>query len=140
MHMKKIVLMLGLFTVLLTASMTLVPTSIFAGGTTVSSGPATSVPLSFQVPNPLGSTTTTLDQFLSNILSAIVLLLTPVITIMLLYSGCLFISAQGNEEGLTKAKATLMYTLIGAAVILGAQGLALVLKNTVTCLASSGTC
>jgi hypothetical protein len=102
--------------------------------------PPAAVPLSFKVPNPLGSNTTTLDGFFANVLDAIVLLLTPVIVIMLVYCGFLFVSAQGKEEELTKAKSALMYTLIGAAIVLGAKGLAEVLKNTVTCLASSGSC
>lgn len=95
--------------------------------------------LSFQVPNPLGSNATTLTQVLSNILDAIVLLLSPVIVIMLVYSGFLFVSAQGNAEELTKAKHTLTYTLIGAAIILGAKGISMVIQNSVECLTSSST-
>lgn len=142
--MKKIALMSGLFSILFVLSLGLMPSVLSANGsaTTDATGTptATAPSISFQIPNPLGSNTTTLNGFLANILDAVVLLLTPVITLMLLYSGFLFISAQGNAEELTKAKTTLMYTLIGAAVILGAKGLAEVLKNTVTCLTSSGTC
>ena len=135
--------MAGLFSVLLCASVTLTPSVLMAGtvdNTNTLTATTTTSTLSFQVPNPLGSNTTTLNGFLANVLDAIVLLLTPVIVIMLIYSGFLFISAQGKAEELTKAKNALIYTLIGAAIILGAKGLADVLKNTVTCLASSGPC
>ena len=101
--------------------------------------PITATPtITFQVPNPLGSTGD-LNTLIANILRAVVLLLTPVVTIMLLYSGFLFVTARGNAEELTKAKQALLYTLIGAAIVLGAQGLELVVQNTVTCLLSSTT-
>lgn len=103
-------------------------------------GAQTSAPtLSFKVPNPLGENATTLTQVLANILDAIVLLLSPVIVIMLVYSGFLFVAAQGRAEELTKAKQTLMYTLIGAAIIIGAKGISLVIQNSIECLTSSTT-
>ena len=105
-------------------------------GSTATTG--TTQALSFNVPNPLG-TTSDLNTILGKVLDAIVLLLTPVITIMLLYSGFLFVTAQGQPEELSKAKTTLMYTLIGAAIVLGAKGLELVIQNTVNCLATTTT-
>ena len=138
--------MSGLFAAVLACGALLLPSALMAGNgtdtsttTTTTTTPSTTA-LSFSVPNPLGTSTTTLDKVLSNVLDAIVLLLTPVITIMLLYCGFLFISAQGNVEKLGDAKRALMYTLIGAAVILGAKGLSLVLSNTITCLATTGSC
>jgi len=92
--------------------------------------------INFHLDNPLGSNTGDLNTFLANILDAIVLLLTPVVTIMLLYSGFMFVTARGNKETLGTAKSALLYTLIGAAIVLGAKGLALVLQNTVKNLAS----
>ncbi len=54
---------------------------------------------------------------------------------MLLYSGFLFVLARGNAEKLGEAKKALMYTLIGAAIVLGAKGLATIIENTVVNLA-----
>jgi len=59
-------------------------------------------------------------------------LITPVIVIMFIWSGFLFIKAQGNEEGLTSAKNTLLYTVIGAALALGAKGLSIVISSTLS--------
>ena len=94
--------------------------------------------ISFQLSNPLGGTAD-LPTFVQNILKAAVLFLTPVVTVMMLYSGFLFVKARGNSENLTEAKSALMYTMIGAALVLGAEGFSLVIKNTVTCLGGSGT-
>ncbi|MEK7606135.1 MAG: hypothetical protein AAB458_00870 [Patescibacteria group bacterium] len=48
----------------------------------------------------------------------------------IIYSGFLFVKARGNEEALKSAKKTLLYTLIGTAVLLGATVLANVIKGT----------
>ncbi len=107
--------------------------------TNTNPGAAQDININFQLKNPLGSTGD-LNTFLENILHALVLLLTPVVVIMLLYSGFLFVSARGNAEKLGEAKKALLYTLIGAAIVLGAQGIATVLSNTVTCLAGAAGC
>ncbi len=78
--------------------------------------------------------------FLQNILKGIVLLLTPIVVIMMLYAGFLFVTAQGNAEKLGEAKKALLYTMIGAAIVLGAEGFATIIKNTVTCLGGANGC
>jgi hypothetical protein len=107
-----------------------------AGGTAGGTG---DISIEFQIKNPLGETGD-LNTFLANILKAIVLLLTPVVVIMMLYAGFLFVSAQGNAEKIGEAKKALLTTLAGAAIVLGAQGFAIILKNTVTCLAGAAGC
>ena len=109
------------------------------GGNTGTGGSSSDISIQFQLKNPLGATGD-LNTFLQNILKAMVLLLTPVVVIMVLYSGFLFVSARGNVEKLGDAKKALLYTLIGAAIVLGAQGFATILKNTVTCLAGAAGC
>ncbi len=86
--------------------------------------------LNITLQNPLK--TSTLDGFMVKVLDGVVLLLTPVVTIMMLYSGFLFVVARGNSEKLGDAKKALMYTLIGAAIILGAKGFATVIGNTIS--------
>ena len=102
--------------------------------------------LHFQFINPLGigdgfgTGTKDLPTLVDNVLKAAVILLGPVVTIMLLYSGFLFVTAQGNVENLTKAKKALMYSLIGAALVLGARGLSLVVQNAIGCLGNAPGC
>ena len=93
--------------------------------------PATTQDLSIKIANPLG-TTTDLNGFILKLLDGVVLLLTPVIVLMFLYTGFLFVKAQGAAEELTAAKQSLLYTLIGAALVLGAKGFAIVIAATVS--------
>ncbi|MEX0935109.1 MAG: PKD domain-containing protein [Candidatus Paceibacterota bacterium] len=81
--------------------------------------------------NPLGSIST-IPKFLEALLDRIVQIAIPIIIIFIIYSGFLFLVAQGNPEKISKAKKTLMWTLIGAAVIIGADILAKVIVGTIT--------
>ena len=62
----------------------------------------------------------------------------PFIAVMIIYSGFLFIIAKrdGSVYNLEKAKTTLKYTLIGAALVLGAFVIANALQATLTSLIS----
>jgi hypothetical protein len=111
--------------ILLLASVVLVPAYSYAQSTGSSST------LSIKLQNPLVGVNT-LPDFIDHVLTGIVQLLTPVIVIMFLWTGFLFVKAQGAPEALTKAKSSLMYTIIGAALVLGAKGLSLVLQATFT--------
>lgn len=97
--------------------------------------PNTIVNGQFSLHNPIGGANGTVRTFLDNILNGIVVLLTPVLVIMLLYCGFLFVAGQGNTEKLGEAKKMLMYTLLGAAIVLASSGLAHLIQNTVTGIA-----
>ena len=113
---------------------------IILGPIKVFASPATDQALSDSISakinlvDPLKSTTD-LNGFIKNILDGVVLILTPVLVIMVVYSGYLFVSAQGKTEKLTEAKKALMYTLVGAAIVLGAVGLQRIIGNTVNAIA-----
>lgn len=53
-----------------------------------------------------------------------------VVVFMIIYSGFLFVKAQGNDAELSKAKNTLLMTIIGGVILLGARVIAEVVKNT----------
>ena len=86
-----------------------------------------------QIVNPL-SGSTTLDVLIANILQNALKIGIPLIALAIIYCGFLFVSAQGKPEELTKARDALIYTLIGAAILLGSYALALLIKNTVVSL------
>ena len=86
--------------------------------------------LNINLDNPLG-TTTDINGFIAKILDGMVILLTPVIVVMFLWTGFLFVQAQGNPEKLSAAKKSLLYTIIGAALVLGAKGFSLVIAATI---------
>jgi hypothetical protein len=84
-----------------------------------------------QINNPLGPSLTTLPAFIEAILNIVLVVGVPIVTLAIIYSGFLFVKARGNPEELTKAKKTLMYTLIGAALLLGSFVRANAIKGTV---------
>jgi hypothetical protein len=58
----------------------------------------------------------------------------PIVALAIIYCGFLFVSARGNTEKLTQAKSALLYTLIGAAILLGSWAIAQLISNTVLAL------
>ncbi|MCK4918578.1 MAG: TrbC/VirB2 family protein [Candidatus Pacebacteria bacterium] len=81
--------------------------------------------------NPIGGTSSTLAGFIDSILDVVVTIATPIAILAIIYSGFLFVKAQGNSSELEKAKKTLMWVLVGVAVLLGAQLLASVIEGTI---------
>jgi hypothetical protein len=83
--------------------------------------------------NPIPSVTS-LPALIQKILEGILKIGFPIIALAIIYSGFLFVSAQGNEEKLNKAKSALLYTLIGAAILLGSWAIAKLISETVLAL------
>lgn len=79
--------------------------------------------------DPLGNIT--LYNFLFTILNAVIYILFPVIVLMLVYTGFLFVAAQGNPAKIQEARRALVWTIIGALVLLGAKAIALAVQATV---------
>ncbi len=81
--------------------------------------------------NPLKNISS-LDGLLSAVLNAIVTVLAPIfLTLAFIYVGFLFVMAQGNAEKISGAKTALIWTVIGALILLGANAIGLVIKSTV---------
>jgi hypothetical protein len=107
----------------ITGSTTPLPTS---SGSTSSTG-------SGMIVNPLG-TTNTLPVLIQNVLKDVITIGIPIVALAIIYCGFLFVFARGNSEKLTSAKQSLLYTLIGAAILLGALAIAQMISGTVTAL------
>ena len=82
--------------------------------------------------NPLSFDT--LAEFLQAILDAVVLIAFPFIVLFLVYAGFKFVLAQGKPEEISKARTTLIWTLIGAVLVLGAKALSMAIEATVATL------
>jgi len=54
-----------------------------------------------------------------------------IVTFMIIYTGFKFVIAQGDPGEITKAKQSLLNTIIGAAIILGALSISLIIKSVV---------
>jgi hypothetical protein len=72
--------------------------------------------------NPLASQSfEALVQSLANWVTVIAL---PIAAIFIIYSGFLFVTAGGNQAKVDAAKTTFYWTIIGAAIVVGAWALA----------------
>lgn len=96
-----------------------------------SGGTASGCDPSKQICNPL-SNTGTIPDLIKTILKGALTIGIPVIALAIIYSGFLFVAARGNSEKLGKAKDTLLYTLIGAGILLGALAIAEMISATIT--------
>lgn len=110
----------SLYTLLL--SVLLFPLSVFAQ-------PAGGGGAAIPVDNPSfvhSDFTTVVTAILSKLIEFGTLLL----AVMIVWTGFLFVSAGGSDERLKKAKTSLIATLIGGAIILGALGLSELIQST----------
>lgn len=90
---------------------------------------------STKIANPLEkSGINNIDGFIQTILIGVIKIGIPVVALAIIYSGFLFVSALGKPDKLKIAKAALMYSLIGAAILLGAWAIAQLITNTVLAL------
>ncbi len=80
--------------------------------------------------NPLGSTTE-LSALILKIVDGIAQVGYYVVVLFIIYSGFKFVTARGDVKKLGEAKQTFLFTVIGAAILLGATLFANVIKGTV---------
>lgn len=98
------------------------------GGMLVSLFFAVSVHAQSPFDNPLRARS--IMELLQTILQGLVYIGTIALLLALVWCGFLFVWAQGAEERLTDAKRTLMWTLIGGLILLGAEGIAVMIEIT----------
>lgn len=73
----------------------------------------------------------TLQALLVDILGFIIQIGTVIIVLMLVLTGFKFVLARGNPTELSKAKEMLVWTLIGALIILGSKAIAMGVQSTI---------
>ncbi len=76
----------------------------------------------------------TINGFIKILLEGVLRVGIPIVALAIIYCGFLFVSARGNSEKLSKAKDALLYTLIGAAILLGSWAIAQLISDTVLAL------
>jgi len=85
-----------------------------------------------KIQNPISAET--LNGLIKTVLEGVIKIGIPIIALALVYCGFLFVAARGNSEKISKAKDALLYTLIGAALLLGSWAIAMLISNTVLAL------
>ncbi len=112
--------------IVLVIYMALFPIFSFADGPNVD-------PTQGKIVNPL-STTNTLPELIQKILTGVLKIGIPIVALAIVYCGFLFVFARGKPEELKKAREALLWTVIGAAILLGAWALAKMISATVFAL------
>lgn len=88
--------------------------------------------------NPLGPGAS-VSSFLLSILNIITTTIGPVIVIlMLVFVGFKFVTAQGEPGKITEARQMLLWTVVGALILLGAEVIAIGIEATVKALSVGG--
>jgi hypothetical protein len=95
-----------------------------SGGTTTSGG---------IIKNPLANINS-INELILKILDLIVKIGLPLMALSIIYVGFLFIKARGNEGELKTAKNAFLWVIIGSAIVLGAQLIAVGIQNTINSL------
>ncbi len=76
-------------------------------------------------------------EILEAFVNGVIYVGTPALIVLIVWTGFLFVSAQGNPAGLTKAKSMALTTLIGGTVFLALWAIAQLVGNTLSGLTSS---
>ncbi len=117
-----------------------VPIFVFAQATGGGGGGTGSVAFPIKISNPFncgsaGAGNCTIMTLITSILNGIIMPIAAVgVTMWIVWAGFGFITAQGNPGEIQKAKQRLLWSLIGAGILLGAVGISTVVSNTVSTL------
>ncbi len=109
-------------------------TTSTTGGTTTSTATTTATTGGTvgKITNPIK--VNDFSAFVATVLGVILRIAIPIVAAFIIYSGLMFVLARGNSEKLEQAKTRLLYTLLGAGILLGAWMIATVIKATIEAL------
>jgi hypothetical protein len=74
----------------------------------------------------------TIPQFIKALLSIAIKIGIPIASVFLIWTGFMFLTAQGDESKLTKAKSAFFWTCIGFGVVIGAWLISIVMQGIIT--------
>lgn len=118
------IFLIGLYLLL---PLTFVSASLTGCGTGSSSTPC----IDTKINNPLSTDINSIPKLIEVILNIVITIGVPIVVLAIIYSGFLFVSAQGNESKLKTAKSAIIFTLIGAALLLGSWVIANAIQGTI---------
>jgi len=79
-----------------------------------------------------------LQDFLQSILDFVIKIGTVVVIFMMVFVGYKFVVAQGKEAEIREARDALLWTLIGALILLGSKAIAFGIEKTVQAISVGG--
>ncbi|MFM2374654.1 MAG: hypothetical protein RLZZ234_649 [Candidatus Parcubacteria bacterium] len=71
-------------------------------------------------------------EFFIALIDILILFAIPIIVLMIIYAGFLYVMARGSEEQVTKASRALTYAVLGGLLILGAELILKIIQGTVS--------
>ncbi len=92
--------------------------------------PGTGTETPQKLEDPLGESTT-IDKLLLSLFDIVFYIGVPLVAFFLIWSGFMFIAAQGKPEQLETAKSRLIWTIVGAILLLGAWTISQAIKGTI---------
>lgn len=132
--MKKLISALGVLTVLVFAlpfsaqavvgGSTADDAGAGAGGSTMTVTPKLENPIKYD----------TFSKFTAAVIETAVEVMLPFVVLGFIYSGFLFVKAQGKDEALTDAKKAIWWSIVGAFILFGAWGFAQIISTTISTL------
>jgi len=126
------------------AFLLLLPLLTYAQGTQNPGPGGTQNPGAGGTQNPGGLTNPlsvdSLRKFLDLILDVIVQIGFPLVVLAVIWTGFLFVKAQGNEQKLSEAKEAFIWTVVGALVVLGAFAIGQFICGTVEEIGANVEC
>ena len=113
--------------------------SIIFGQVTGNTNPQ-NPPITINISNPLdcgraNNNDCTLMDLLTTILNKVVMPIAAIaVVVWIIWAGFQYVLAQGKPEAVTKAHQRLLWSLVGAGILLGAAGISSVVQNTINAL------
>lgn len=98
---------------------------------TVAEASQDKITVTTKINNPLGENLTNIPSFVKKAIEIALQVGVPILILAIIYTGFLFVQAQGSPDKLKTAKSSLTYTLIGGALLLGAFVIAEAIGTTV---------
>ncbi len=80
--------------------------------------------------NPLG--VDSIGEIIQNVLNGLILIAAPIVAIMILVGGFQIMFAAGDPEKFKTGKKTILYTVIGYAILLVASGISTVIQSVLS--------
>lgn len=120
LNYKKILAFVTSFIFIVLTPLLLVQANPGAGGATIQ--------------NPLGANNTSVQALLLKIMNIVAMVGGIVVVFFIIYSGFKFVTAGDSDSDRSKARDIFYATVIGGAILLGADVIANVVVNTVTAI------
>ena len=96
--------------------------------------PPVTTNIDINIPNPTTAGSTLMEVITSIVVNVVTPRAAVRVGVWIIYSGFMYVMAQGNEKKVTEAHQQLLWSLVGAGILLGAAGIAKVVETTVTAL------